>query len=110
MEKIKVIKLLFNKVIQDIDAGNSNITETEADEIIEVIKSISDKTEYLSKEQAAGYLHMSTQNFDVLRRKGDIPEGVKRPGITNLLWNKKTLDKYIEEHKVKKINKYCTKH
>ena len=52
---------------------------------------------------------MSVQNFDLLRKKGEIPEGIKRAGITNLLWNKKVLDKYIEKHKVKKINKYCTR-
>lgn len=40
---------------------------------------------------------MSIQNFDLLRKKGEIPEGIKRAGITNLLWSKKVLDKYIEE-------------
>ena len=45
----------------------------------------------------------------LLRKKREIPEGIKRAGITNLLWNKKVLDKYIEEHKVKKSNKYCTR-
>ena len=41
---LKIIKALLEKVINDIDCGNSNITEDEAMEIIKVIKSYTDKT------------------------------------------------------------------
>lgn len=42
---LEVIKSLLQKVISDIDAGNSNITEDEAMEMIKVIKSYTDKTQ-----------------------------------------------------------------
>lgn len=100
---------MIKSLLDDIDAGNSNMTEDEMEETIEFIKDISNRDEYYSREGSAKYLNMSIQNFDLLRKKGEIPEGIKRAGITNLLWSKKVLDKYIEEHKVKKSNKYCTR-
>ena len=109
MSLIKVIRNMIKSLLDDIDVGNSNMTEDEMKETIEFIKDISNRDKYYSREEAAKYLHMSVQNFDLLRKKGEIPEGIKRAGITNLLWSKKVLDKYIEEHKVKKSNKYCTR-
>lgn len=109
MSSMKVIRNMLKSLLDNIDAGNFNMTEEEMEETIEFIKDISNRDKYYSREEAAKYLHMNIQNFDLLRKKGEIPEGIKRAGITNLLWNKKVLDKYIEEHKVKKINKYCTR-
>lgn len=109
MSSMKVIRNMLKSLLDDIDAGNSNMTEEEMEETIEFIKDISNRDKYYSREEAAKYLYMSVQNFDLLRKKDEIPEGIKRAGITNLLWNKKVLDKYIEKHKVKKINKYCTR-
>lgn len=43
---IKIIKDLLLKVISDIDAGNSNLTEDQAIEIIKVIRNYSDTTIY----------------------------------------------------------------
>lgn len=108
---IDTIKLLLKQIINDIDAGNSNLTEEEAVGVIEYIKTMTDKTEYLSKEESAKYLRISVQYFDLLRRKGEIPNGIKRPGVTNLLWSKKSLDEYIEKNKDKdkSKNKYCTR-
>lgn len=100
---------MIKSLLDDIDAGNSNMTEDEMEETIEFIKDISNRDKYYSREESAKYLNMSIQNFDLLRKKGEIPEEIKRAGITNLLWSKKVLDKYIEEHKVKKSNKYCTR-
>lgn len=100
---------MIKSLLDDIDAGNSNMTEDEMEETIEFIKDISNRDKYYSREGSAKYLNMSIQNFDLLRKKGEIPEGIKRAGITNFLWSKKVLDKYIEEHKVKKSNEYCTR-
>lgn len=49
---LKIIKSLLERIINDIDCGNSNITEDEAIEMIKVIKSYTDKTKRLSKYQA----------------------------------------------------------
>lgn len=49
---LKIIRDLLKKIIDDIDAGNSNIKEDEAIEVVKIIKSYTDKTQRLSKYQA----------------------------------------------------------
>lgn len=46
---INVIKELLLKIIDNIDAGNSNINENEAIELIDSLKRFTDKTKRLSK-------------------------------------------------------------
>ena len=96
---LKVIKLLLEKVINDIDCGNSNITEDEAMEMIKVIKSYTDKTQRLSKYQACQKLNVSRATFDNLVREGVIPRGEKIIGFKELFWEEKVLDKIIESRR-----------
>ena len=67
---LKVIKELLLKIIDSIDAGNSNITEQEAFEIIDIIKRYTDTTQYYNRTQAAKYLNYSVQSFDLYRKEG----------------------------------------
>lgn len=90
---LKIIKSLLEKIINDIDCGNSNITEDEAMEMIKVIKSYTDKTQRLSKYQACQKLNISRATFDNLVREGVIPRGAKVTGFKELFWEEKTLDK-----------------
>lgn len=106
---IKTIRSLCLRIVDNIDAGNSNLSEEECLDVINMIRSVTDKEELLSKEQASNYLNMSTQNFDVLRRKGYIPAGIKKVGVTNLLWNKKVLDECIADYKANKPRKYASR-
>jgi predicted DNA-binding transcriptional regulator AlpA len=92
---LKVIKELLLKIINDIDSGNSNITEKEAAEIIEVIKNLTDKTQRLSKYQACQKLNVSRATFDNLVRKGIIPRGQKIAGYKELFWLEKDLKRVI---------------
>jgi hypothetical protein len=46
---LKIIRNLLNKIIEDIDAGNSNLSEQEAIEAIEYIKQLTDKDKRFSK-------------------------------------------------------------
>ena len=96
---LKIIKTLLEKVINDIDCGNSNITEDEAMEIIKVIKSYTDKTQRLSKYQACQKLNVSRATFDNLVREGIIPRGEKVIGFKELFWEEKVLDKIIESRR-----------
>ena len=96
---LKVIKSLLERVINDIDCGNSNITEDEAIEIIKVIKSYTDKTQRLSKYQACQKLNVSRATFDNLVREGVIPRGEKVVGFKELFWNEKTLDEVIKSRR-----------
>ena len=96
---LKVIKSLLEKIINNIDCGNSNITEDEAMEIIKVIKSYTDKTQKLSKYQACQKLNVSRATFDNLVREGIIPRGEKVIGFKELFWEEKVLDKIIESRR-----------
>ena len=96
---LKAIKLLLEKIINDIDCGNSNITEDEAMDIIKIIKSYTDKTQRLSKYQACQKLNISRATFDNLVREGIIPRGEKVIGFKELFWEEKVLDKIIESRR-----------
>ena len=96
---LKVIKSLLEKIINDIDCGNSNITEDEAMEMIKVIKSYTDKTQRLSKYQACQKLNVSRATFDNLVREGVLPRGEKVVGFKELFWLEKDLDKVIKSRR-----------
>lgn len=96
---LKIIKGLLEKIINDIDAGNSNITEDEAMEMIKVIKSYTDKTQRLSKYQACQHLNISRATFDNLVREGKLPRGQKVTGFKELFWIEKDLDDLIKSRK-----------
>lgn len=93
---LEVIKSLLQKIISDIDAGNSNITEDEAIEMVKVIKSYTDKTQRLSKYQACQKLNISRATFDNLVREGKIPRGQKVAGFKELFWVEKDLNTIIK--------------
>ena len=96
---INIIRNLLLKIIENIDAGNSNITEKEAFEIIDMLKHYTDTTQYYNRTQAAKYLNCSVQSFDLYRKEGKIPEGIKQAGGVRQ-WTKQQLDEYITKYKV----------
>lgn len=96
---IKIIKQLLLKVIQDIDAGNSNISEEEAMEIIHTIRSFTDKDERVSKYSACQQLGISRATFDNLVRDGKLPKGKHTIGFKELSWTKRDLDEYLKSIK-----------
>ena len=96
---LKVIKELLLKVIDNIDSGNSNISEEEGVEIIGRLKELTDKTQMMSKYQACAYLNVSRATFDNYVREGKLPKGKKMAGFNELSWNKKELDLYLKNFK-----------
>ena len=96
---LKVIRDLLLKIVDSIDAGNSNISEKEAFEIIDIIKRYTDTTQYYNRTQAAKYLNCSVQSFDLYRKEGKISEGIKQAGGIRQ-WTKQQLDEYITKYKV----------
>ena len=91
---LKVIRNLLVKIIDDIDAGNSNITENEAMELTKVLQSYTDKTVKMSKYQACQYLNVSRATFDNYVREGKLPRGKKEAGFKELFWTQKDLDEF----------------
>ena len=84
---------MLRKLVDDINTGNSNITEEDATSIIKYLKLYTDKTEKLSKYQACQYLNVARSTFDKYVSEGKIPKGKKEAGFKELFWLKKDLDK-----------------
>lgn len=71
---MQIIKQLLLNIIQDIDSGNSNITEKEAIEIVDSLKRFTDRSKRLSKYEACKYLNISRATFDNYVREGKLPK------------------------------------
>lgn len=96
---LRVIRNLLVKIVNDIDAGNSNITEKEAMELTKVLQSYTDKTVKMSKYEACKYLNVSRATFDNYGRAGRLPRGKHEAGFKELSWDRKTLDAFIKSCK-----------
>lgn len=92
---LKAIRDLLQRVIEDIDSGNSNMDESECIEIIDCLKRLSDRQRRLSKYEACRYLNVSRATFDNYVRAGKIPRGKKIAGFKELSWSRKELDDSI---------------
>ena len=90
---INLIKQALKQLLDDLDSTNSNISESEQEEIIQLLQKINSKE--LSKIEAANYIGVCRATFDNYIKKGLIPEGHKRQGFKELSWNKTDLDKYL---------------
>ena len=93
---LKIIRNLLQQIIDDIDSGNSKISEGEQFEVIKFINKINSKE--LSKIEAAEYIGVSRATFDNYIRDGKLPRGVKRPGFKELSWNKYDLDEFLKQN------------
>lgn len=69
---LKTIRTLLLKVVDDIDAGNTNIEESDAIEIINSLKELVRTDKPMSKYQAYTYLNISRATFDNLVREGKL--------------------------------------
>lgn len=96
---LEVIKGILKKIIDDIDAGNSALTENDAMEVVKVLQSYTDKTIKVSKYQACQYLNISRATFDNYVREGKIPRGKKEAGFKELFWQTKDLDNFVKKCK-----------
>lgn len=94
---MKILRNLLQQILNDIDAGNSNISEQDQEEIISLFQRINQKE--LSKIESANYLEVSRATFDNYINRGWIPKGHKRQGFKELSWNKSDLDKFIKTKK-----------
>lgn len=94
---IDIIKKYLLKIVDDIDAGNSNLTESEAVELVDTLKRLTDKEKRLSKYEACRHLRISRATFDNYVREGKLPRGKKEAGFKELSWSRKDLDKFIQK-------------
>ena len=88
---LQVIKRLLLKIVDDIDAGNSELSEKEMVEVIDSLKRYNFREKYISKYQAYTYLNISRAKFDNLVREGMLPRGKKIEGFKELQWSLKEI-------------------
>ena len=86
----KNIAKLLRELADKIDAGNCEMTEEQAMDMMSAFSH-----EAISKEQACSYLNLSRSRFDDLVREGKIPKGKKRRGFKEIVYYKDELDKII---------------
>lgn len=96
---IEMIRKYLLKLVDDIDAGNSNLTEKEAVELVDTLKRLTDKQKKLSKYEACKYLNVSRATFDNYVREGKLPRGTKEAGFKELSWTIKELDEFITNNR-----------
>ena len=88
---LDVIKDQLLKIVDDIDCGNSELTEEEALNTVKLLKKYTRKDTPMSKVQAYTYLGVSRATFDNLVKEGKIPKGRKQVGFKELFWYKRDL-------------------
>lgn len=96
---IKLVRTLLQTCIDNIDAGNSNLTEDESLEAINILKKFTNKDRKLSKYQACQYLNVSRATFDKYIREKKLPQGKKEQGFKELFWEEIELKKYLQKYK-----------
>ena len=89
-----LIRELLQQFIDDIDSGNSRISQEQQLEALSMLYKLTSNE--LSKIEAAEYIGVSRATFDNYINKGLIPKGRKRQGFKELSWNKSDLNKFIE--------------
>ena len=96
---LRAIRSLLLKIVDNIDAGNSNLSEDEALQAIDYLKKLTNKEKRLSKYEACRYLNVSRATFDNYVRAGRLPRGKHEAGFKELSWTQKDLDIFIRECK-----------
>lgn len=91
---VQMITRLLRETADKLDAGNSEISETEAMDIAEALCH-----HVMSKDTACRYLNMSRSRFDDLVRMKKLPKGRKRIGFKELVWFQDELDNCVKKLK-----------
>ena len=93
---LKIIRNILQQFIDNIDAGNSNLTYEQQCDIIKVLIDIREQEKNeMSKTQAAEYIGVSRATFDNYVHDGFLPKGIKVGGFKELRWYKSDLDVYL---------------
>lgn len=96
---MQLVKKLMLELVDRIDKGNSNLTEDECTQAIELLSNFTRKDEGMSKYSACKYLKMSRSMFDNLVKEGKIPNGKHVIGFKEKRWYAKDLEVYRQQYK-----------
>lgn len=91
---IKLVTKTLRETADLLDAGNSELSESEAMDIMGVLCHRA-----MSKAQACEYLNISPSNFGAMIRAKEMPKGRKVIGYKELRWYKDELDECVKNLK-----------
>lgn len=97
---LQIIKKLLLKVVDDIDSGNSELSQQEMGEVVDLLQRYNFRDKHISKYQAYTYLNISRATFDNMVRAGIIPKGVKEAGFKELRWNLSDIQKIAKDKSI----------
>lgn len=92
-----IIRDTFQKFVNDIDAGNSNLSYEQQCGLIRIMNGINIGSEEneMNKTQAADYIGVCRATFDNYVRDGILPKGKQVGNFKELRWYKCDLDLYL---------------
>lgn len=96
---LETIKKALQAILDDLDSGNTNLTEEEEFAIIDTINRLLRKERLISKYQAYTYLNISRATFDRLVQEGRLPKGKKIAGFKELFWDEKQIRDYLRKER-----------
>ena len=90
---LDIIKSALRQLLNDMDSGNSTISESEQQELLNLFEKINKQE--LNKTETAEYLGVSTSTVNNYVNRGWIPEGIKKAGSSQKVWLKSDLNKFL---------------
>jgi predicted DNA-binding transcriptional regulator AlpA len=90
----KLLSFHFRDIADKLDAGNTNVTEEEAINILHSIAHIA-----LTKEEVCDKFKISRATFDRYVTNGYIPKGIKVKHKTSLIWYQDEVEQGLERLK-----------
>ncbi|MBO6075273.1 MAG: hypothetical protein J6P74_09115 [Paludibacteraceae bacterium] len=98
--KLKLLRDLMARIIEDIDAGNSSENEAEIDAAIDMLSTLNHGIKRYSKRWLCdNVLHCSESTFNNYLSMGIIPKGQPAVGFKELSWSIKDMDAAIAYRK-----------
>lgn len=94
---LQIIRNQLANIIDNIDAGNSNLSYEDQLKVFKAIQMITQGDQRMSKVMACDYLGVSRATFDNYVRDVFIPKGIKEDGFKELSWNKSDLDIFLNQ-------------
>lgn len=98
---MQLVKKVLLELVDRIDKSNSNLTEEECTQALEILSKFSTKDEGMSKYSACRYLKISRATFDNLVKEGKIPTGKHVIGFKEKRWYAKDLEVFRHNCKIK---------
>lgn len=96
MSNLDIIRDQLLRIICNIDAGNTNLSEDDSMNIMKGLAEFTNPKTLISKYKAIQMFGKSRATFDRYVKLGRIPCGMHQQGVIGLFWYKEDIDKAKE--------------